>query len=140
MSIGVSSLVPNRHTFSGLRRFQDCHGYSQRTNPIFPRGERFSLPKHCRIKMADLVCIKTLVGAEIDFFPFFLSLQKQPSLGLLGHHILANDGSFTSMDLEAGAGIFDRKCVMKLRQEAAPETDSSHYGVLETALSQTLLP
>jgi hypothetical protein len=84
---------------SGLGRFQDRQGNSERANTVFPGGKRFSLPMYSRIKMADLMSIKILVRPEIDFFPFSLPLQKQPSLGLLGHHIFADQGSITSMHL-----------------------------------------
>jgi hypothetical protein len=88
--------------------------------------------------MAHLVCVKILMLAQIDFFPFLRSLEKKLSFRLLRHDIFADERSLASMDLKASARVFDGEGIMELRQKAAPEPDSTHHGVFETASSKPL--
>ena len=68
--------------------------------------------------MAHLVCVKILMLAQIDFFPFLRSLEKKLSFRLLRHDIFADERSLASMDLKARTRIFDGERIMELRQES----------------------
>jgi len=88
--------------------------------------------------MAHLVCVKILMLAQIDFFPFLRSLEKKLSFRLLRHDIFADERSLASMDLKARTRVFDGERIMELRQETAAKTDSTHHSVFETALTKPL--
>src|SRR6185503_2176809 len=119
----------HRRTMAGPGRLEHCERGGKRTHAILAGGRGFALAAHGSDECAHGAQIQILV-LERQFAFALCVAQRHRADRTLGHDVASDDGTLSSVNFQPGAGVLDRKGVVKLRHRVVVEVQYGHYTVL----------